>query len=270
MKTFIHIPKTGGTTMVHTLSRQILFNKFKRLNPKRTTHPKEFLNKVENLLEDVIKSKSNIEVVGGHFGFGAHPAMQDPKLHFTVLREPIDRVISEYYYMKYKGMYYQDLIEKEELSLLDYVNHEETSYLNNLQTRLVAGESYGSGEEVTEQVYVKALDNLKKFASFGITEQMSNSLALFYLNLNWKRLPYYIESNINDQRPNRKKASQEDIDAITQRDKYDVLLYQEAKKIFNERVLENEDQIKKLSQRILNPSPIYKFLIRVLSKAKNR
>lgn len=268
MKTFIHIPKTGGTTIVGTLSRQVLFNKYRRLNPTKSTHPRDFLDGVEELLEEVI-SESNVDVVGGHFGFAAHPKLTDPSKHFTVLREPIDRVISEYYYMKYKGMYYQNLIESENLSLEEYIHHPETFYLNNLQTRLISGVSYQSGEEVTGEMYDMALENLKKFNVFGITEDMGNTLALFYIVLGWKRMPYYMESNVNDQRPKRESISQQEVDLISARDKYDVMLYHEAKSIFDSMIQERAEQIDEIQGRIMKPNPIYKIYLKVLNRILN-
>lgn len=269
MKVFLHLPKTGGTTIVHTLSRQILFKKFRRLNPTRFTHPKEFLAKVEELLEDVLTAPQKPEVVGGHFGFGAHPKLKNPTEHFTVLRDPIERVISEYYYMKHKGMYYQEIIETEKLSLIEYINHPEIKYLNNLQTRLIAGESYNSGDTVTEEIYQKALANLKSFSVFGLTEQMGSSLALFYIILGWKRLPYYLQSNANDQRPNRNKITQLERDTIGKREQYDIRLYEEAEKIFSSKVNEHTVTLEKLKKQIMNPSTGYKFYLKILNKVMN-
>ena len=268
MKTFIHIPKTGGTTIVDTLSRQILFNKFKRLNPSRFTHPIDFLNMVQFLLNDVTKG-AEIEVVGGHFGFGAHPSLTNPGLYFTVLRDPVERVISEYYYMKHKGMYYQDLIQNQNLSLEEYVSHPEIYYLNNLQTRLISGVSYQSGEEVTEDMYQKALENLRKFKAVGLTEQMGSTLALFYILLGWKRLPYYQQSNRNNERPDRSNISPEVIREIEVREKYDIMLYKEAQKIFNKMVIENDSEINKIIGRIMHPRPFYRQYLKVLRRISN-
>lgn len=268
MKTFIHIPKTGGTTMVNTLSKQILFNRFKRLNPTRTTHPKDFLDSVEGLLEDVVSS-SKFDVVGGHFGFAAHPKLMDASQYFTVLRDPIERVISEYYYMKHKGMYYQGLIEKENLSLTKYVSHPETFYLNNLQTRLISGVSFESGDTVTESTYKLALENLSKFKVFGLTEQMDSTLALFYIILNWNHLPYYQRSNANEKRPNTEHISQHEIDVIREREKYDILLYEKAKQIFQRRLIDNGQEINQVIGRIQNPGKFHTFYLKVLNKLRN-
>lgn len=268
MKTFIHIPKTGGTTIVDTLSRQILFNKFQRLTPTRFTHPRDFLDSVENLLEKVI-SDSKADVVGGHFGFAAHPKLSDPSEYFTVLRDPIERVISEYYFIKNKGMYYQQLIESENLGLEEYIHHPETFYLNNLQTRLISGVRYESGEEVTKEMYDLALENLKKFEVFGITENMGSTLALFYLVLGWKRIPYYLKSNINSQRPKRENISQQEIDSIRERDKYDVMLYHEAKSIFDSLIMERAGEIGEIQGRIMKPHTIYKLYLKILARLLN-
>jgi len=266
MRVFIHIPKTGGTTLVDIMAHQIYFNKFQRLNPTRTTHPKDFLNKVEDLLEDVIVSKHKIQVVGGHFGYQAHPKLNNPNKYFTILRDPVERVISEYFFMKYKGMYYQDLIESQQLSLKDYVLHPEIFYLNNFQTRLISGEKLQKGEEVTEDIFQIAVKNLKKFEVFGLTEEMTSTLALFYLTLDWERLPYYIMSNSNDHKPKRESISTEEIKAIEQREKYDLLLYEEARKIFNERISTHEEKITSLKLKITNQKLPYKLYLKVLNK----
>lgn len=249
--------------MVHILSNQLLFDKFKRINPTRNTHPKQFLEGVENLLDEVI-SNGSIEVVGGHFGYNAHPCLSDPAMHFTMLRDPVDRVISEYYYMKHKGMYYQKLILEEELSLYDYLWHEKTFYLNNLQTRLIAGESYTSGDQVGEPTFLKALDNLKKFGAFGLTEEMNNSLALFYLTLKWKRLPYALRSNVNERRTKRDKVDEKTIKSIEERERYDIKLYNEATKIFEKRLRPNEAILPDIINKIKDPGYLRKIYFRSL------
>lgn len=270
MEVFIHIPKTGGTTIVQTLSNQIYFGKFQRLNPTWNTHPKDFLESVPGLLEEVLVDKPQIKVVGGHFGFGAHPELREASQHFTVLRDPVERVISEYYYMKYKGMYYQELIEKEELTLSQYLTHPEINYLNNLQTRLISGVSYEHGDNVTESMFDLAAENMKRFKTIGLTEQMDNTLALFYLMLGWERVPYYTRSNANDQRPEEDIVSGEVLEIINQRDHYDMKLYALGRQLFEEMVLSNMEEIDRVKTRIMNPFPGYKFYLRLLNKFNKR
>ncbi|WP_020526736.1 sulfotransferase family 2 domain-containing protein [Flexithrix dorotheae] len=266
MKVFIHIPKTAGTTMIDILSRQIYFKKFRRVNPTRNTHPKEFLSKVEGLLDKELLAQENFEIIGGHFGFKAHPELSNPEDHFTILRDPVERVISEYYFMKYKGMYYQDLIEGENLSLLDYLHHPETTYLNNLQTRLISGEKYETGELVTQEMYEKALSHLEAFKAIGITENMKDSIALFYQKFGWKRIPYYLTSNSNEQKTHRTEIPESTIKAIEEREKFDIQLYQQALEIFQKEVDKQQSKLKIIKKQMGNQGITYKIYLKILSK----
>lgn len=264
MKVFIHLPKTAGTTLLNVLSTQVYFNKFKLLQPTKDTHPKEFLDNVEAQLEKVIQSNDGTEVVGGHFGFAAHPDLSDPSNYFTILRNPVDRVISEYYFMKYKGMYYEKLINEEELDIIRYLNHPETVYLNNLQTRLISGVTYNSGDLVDEGIYQRALNNLKQFAAVGITEKTDDTLALFYHNLRWRRLPYQLRVNVNDQRPDD-IVSNEEIEAIKEREKYDIALYEEALLIFENQLNQCNSVVQGIKGKINDPG-IYRYYLKILNR----
>lgn len=79
---FIHLAKCGGNTV-----RQAL----------RTRFREEEIAWVTN--EDIRAGlPSSTKVVGGHIHFGVHCYIERPCRYFTVLRHPVDRVISDYFY----------------------------------------------------------------------------------------------------------------------------------------------------------------------------
>lgn len=241
--------------MVKTFENQIYFDRFLRLNPTRDTHPKKFLSGIPELVkEKVIPQMSKLKMIGGHFAFGIHAHVGDAPNYVTVLRNPIERVISEYFYMKQKGFYYQELILKEDLSLANYLNHPETEYLNNLQTRLISGVTYENGDKVTDEIYEIALKNLREMRTVGISEKFSESLALFAILLKWERIPIHTIANRNDQRPKIDSLDSDTIKQIEQREKYDLALYNEAKKLFSDQLRTNREQIDKLLSKIENPN----------------
>ena len=264
MKVFIHLPKTGGTTLLHVLSNQIYFEKFKLLQPTRHTHPKDFLASVESQIDQILLSPGKVEVLGGHFGFEAHSRLNEPDKYFTVLRNPVERVISEYYFMKHKEMYYAKLIKDENLDLIGYLNHPDIYYLNNLQTRLISGEKYESGDRVSQDTFEKSLHNLRQFAAVGLTERMEETLALFYLMLGWKRLPYYLKTNVNDKKP-QEKVSDEVRAAIEEREQFDLKLYNEASKLFNKQLINHVSGLADIKRRIMRAPLYYKFYLKVLN-----
>jgi len=265
MKVFIHIPKTGGTSLVNTLAHQIYFKKFKRLNPTKDTHPKEFMAKATNYLEQAV-SEGIYEVVGGHFGFGAHPDLKKSNKYFTVLREPISRVFSEYNFMKYKGMYYQKWIAEEGITIKDYLYHEKTFYLNNFQTRLISGVGFEQGDKVNDAMFRRAASNLKDFLAIGLTERMPETLALFYRKLNWSRMPVMLKSNVNTQKSKQVLLEQEKR-AIADREQYDLKLYKLASELF-EKSLRQLSEVEKLSDKIARNNKSRRLYLKVLNKLK--
>lgn len=263
MKVFIHIPKTGGTSLVNTLAHQIYFKKFKRLNPTKNIHPKEFMENATHYLDDVV-SKGYYEVVGGHFGFGAHPDLTEQSKYFTVLRNPINRVYSEYNFMKFKGTYYQKWIAEEGITLNDYLFHKKTSYLNNFQTRLVSGIGFEKWEEVNDIIYKKAAANLKGFLAVGLTERMPETLALFYNKLNWSRLPIMLKNNVNIHK-SKEALLEQDAQEIAKREKYDLMLYKLATELF-EVSLRQFPKVEKLSDKIAHGNDFNRLFLKFLNK----
>lgn len=271
MKVFIHIPKTAGTSVCRLLSDSVFFKKFRRLNPTRFTHPKDFLRGVEDQLQEVINS-GRYECVGGHFGFGAHPKLTRPQDYFVMLREPVDRVISEYYYMFQQGFYYKELIDSEKLTLGGYLHHPETAYLNNLQTRLISGVSYDSGDEVTEEMFLLAVENLKKFVAVGLTERFHESVGLYHVKMNWSRTPLSAFTNQNNLRPAMDKISETELEQVKEREKYDLALYREAEKIFYKELKLHRTAVDGVVSNMKSLPPLYRQRLKAMklgSKVKH-
>ncbi|GAB5523643.1 MAG: sulfotransferase family 2 domain-containing protein [Roseivirga sp.] len=271
MKVFIHIPKTAGTSVCSLLNDSIFFKKFCRLNPTRFTHPKDFLSGVEDQLQEVINS-GRYKCVGGHFGFGAHPKLTNPQDYFVMLREPVDRVVSEYYYMFQQGFYYKELIDSEKLTLSGYLHHPETMYLNNLQTRLISGVSYDLGDQVTEEMYLLAVENLKRFAAVGLTEHFYESVGLYHIKMNWPRTPLSKFANQNNLRPAMDKIDESELEKVREREKYDLALYREAEKIFDEELKRNRTAVDEVISSMKSLPPLYRQRLKVMkagSKVKH-
>ena len=86
---FLHIPKTGGITLYHVLNRQ--FDRSQVFTIRGLIDRREF----EELSEI---SRERLQLVRGHMEFGIHSWLTEPVSYFTILREPVNRVISHYYF----------------------------------------------------------------------------------------------------------------------------------------------------------------------------
>jgi hypothetical protein len=228
---FVHIPATAGTTLdyiikqnlprgsVYTISEDGTFDDFKNLDHSR---------------------KSQIRLLHGHVGYGVHKYLPEPCAYITLLRDPIDRVISYYYFVRRTPEHYlYDQGYAKNMSLLDFVNLESDVLVDNCQTRLLSGLETGwevGFGQCTGEILETAKRNLREHvAVVGLTEEFDTTLVLLKRAFGWRRLAYF-GHNISTDRPARGEIPQVALDAIARVNSLDVELYEYARALFEERI----------------------------------
>ena len=99
-----HMPKTGGTTMGSILERcfpgDLHFNADVGMPDSSTwTLSRAKIAVKYNLLSAEAK-QSFRAVIYGHVPMGIHTLFDRPAKYFTIVRHPVDRVVSQFYYMR--------------------------------------------------------------------------------------------------------------------------------------------------------------------------
>jgi hypothetical protein len=156
--------------------------------------------------------------------------------HITILRDPIDRFISDYYYaVKGATGPVHELTQSRRLTLKEFVN----SGLgrSNDQVKRLAGVNrlfvWGS---CTEENLRTAKKNLvEKISFFGLLERFDEMLVGLRRLLGWEEI-YYVRKNTGRARPPRESMSPEDLEYVAEYNRYDMELYEYAKSIFEERI----------------------------------
>jgi len=121
-----------------------------------------------------------------HMEFGLHECLSRPVSYFTLLREPVARVLSHYDFAAERRM-------TENMSLREQIAaHVEA----NLQTRLLAGPpdqiaSLSPGERLEH-----AKRNLRACAVVGLTERFDETMLLLKKVYGW-RMPFYEHRNFD-------------------------------------------------------------------------
>ena len=184
---FIHIPKTGGTTLGNIIDRQYDPKSIFEVYVQRPDTVSEFFALSA-------EKKETIQCLRGHMPFGLHEHFPGRSpLYITMLRDPVSRTLSEYKHI---------LSDREQWktwgppptraeSLDDYVSWRVEIGWMNLQTRFISGYADMGKlnpplDSLPEDALERAKENLSKyFVVVGSLKRFDESVLLMKRHLNW-------------------------------------------------------------------------------------
>jgi hypothetical protein len=161
----------------------------------------------------------------GHVPFGIHDSLTGPAEYITLLRDPVERVISNYYYIRRspKHRFYDAL---EDLSIQQYVKNGINPLIENGMVRFLSGRAYDRPGKV---MLKEAKDNLREhFGVVGLVEKFDESLLLMASRYNWSNIAYR-RRNATKTRPTREDLSSSVIESIQRHNRLDIELYRYAR-----------------------------------------
>ena len=219
---FLHIPKTAGSTMTGILNR---------LYAGQNRYSIIADSQVDALKALPEAERAQIDLLQGHFPYGIHKYLPRSGVYFTILREPVDRIISLYYYLpRDPGNYLYEKVVLGKLSLEEFVQRDLTPATRNFQTAALAGmERWEDFHTINEDTLERAKYNLRnKIAAFGLTERFDETLLLFNRQFRWGfRSGFfdYSKRNVTAERPAKDHIPEHIRDLIREKNAYDIKLY---------------------------------------------
>lgn len=231
---FVHIPKTGGTTLNSMLAHQYpaaqAYEIMMRGMSATAAAPLISFSKIRRL-KRTLRSRQ-MRVIHGHFDLSLGPLMPDGAQFFTFLRNPVDRAISHYFHYRNNP---SDPIHALAMraDLKEWVTASGLVEMDNGQTRRLAGEMGRPVGTVTQEMLERAKTNLKKFAVVGLTERFEESQVLLRHAFSWP-VCRYPARNVGE-----RQAGGFDIDmldAIRRHNRFDLELYAFAVELFDEAI----------------------------------
>jgi len=230
---FIHIPKTAGTTLSFILEQHYGPEHVFACHPERWVSGKT----PEDFKDLPAQEREQYQVIRGHFVFGIHENLRDLFTYVAVFREPVDRVVSHYYYARRrKDHYLHKRIVAENLSLKDYVAKGLSVEMDNGQTRMVVGQAglevpFG---ECPPEFLETAKHNLKTyFGAVGTSERFDDMLVLLKEQFGWS-MPFYINWKVTQNRPNQADISPDVVKVIHQYNAIDLEIHRYANELLDE------------------------------------
>lgn len=179
---FIHIPKTAGTTVRAALAEAYARDErafiYEPSVPEATT--------LEALAERPQVELDRLQLVMGHFDFGVHRSLPGPARYVSMVREPMDRLVSLFYYFK-TGTFppgtgsarQHDRLNAQDIPIDDYVFDAKHRQWDNQMVRMLAGRMDVAFGRCEDGMLREALDHVDEaFAAVLIRERMQASMGL--------------------------------------------------------------------------------------------
>ena len=263
----LHIPKTGGTTLRDIIQRQYRSEKILMI-PK--------LEESENILKEVSTSQINqLKLIQGHLKYGLHNHFHRRAKYFAIIRDPINRVLSTYYYVLSQKNNPQNLsTSNNQMTIYDFVQSGVNPFLINGQTQLISGKTGEIDNPIieSEELFSLAKENIENdFLFLGITEMFDETILILKNMLGW-HMPYYSIANRTKKKPNYDAVNPTIISFIKEHNQLDIKLYNITKTSLLNRIAKENDifqnrinKFKKIN-RLLNPLFSYSRAIRLIRK----
>lgn len=232
---FLHIPKVGGTTIEKVMARHY---RKKQILVVDSPRGKNFQKLVS--LSDA--EKQNLRVIQGQFGIGIHQLLPQPSEYFCLLRHPIERAISYYYYIRRLAThsFHRTLVE-ENIGLDEYVERGISRQgIDNGQTRMLGGGLLMADEipfgGVTRDLLEQAKHNLREHvAVIGTLEQFDDTLFLLHKTFGW-RTPWYVRQNIGTNRVPSDAVAPRTLKLLHEHNRHDFELWAFAQELLREKL----------------------------------
>lgn len=241
---FLHLPKCGGRSLTHIIKRQYFYKLNKILG---NNHFYEVTSSKDNeeFKRLPANKKEKIKVLMGHMNFGLHKYFKLPSIYTSILRNPVDRVVSHYYYvLRSPNHYLYDIIKKDNMSLYEYVKNGVSTELNNGQIRLLSGVAADYGK-CDENMLLIAKRNIEEyFPIVGLLEEFDKTLILLKKYFKW-RYPFYTKLNVTKKRRSLGYLSNEEQEVIQEYNELDIKLYGWAQKRMEQQVKSAGDSFQK-------------------------
>jgi hypothetical protein len=245
---FVHAPKTAGSTLSRIMDWEYsplqicdIDGRFYYWSLERISRwPHERLAKMR--------------LFKGHMPFGLHRFMPQPSSYVTLLRDPIDRTASEYYYRRHRRTH---PIADRDAKLMSFEDYVRTVPYCNPQTKAIAGVEcvydyqwytilpsyrFYCGPCTANTLEIAKQNLSRYFCLVGLTERFEETLALAKVLFGWK-VPYYTSMREGSKRPKKEEMSLRQRALVAKYHQFDMELYSYGVSLFERAIAEHAELV---------------------------
>ncbi|MGD1029126.1 sulfotransferase domain-containing protein [Candidatus Binatus soli] len=232
---FVHLYKTGGTTLNRIIEWEY------KLPRICSVEPTWWRSSYQEIMRWPRPRLARMDVFKGHMPFGLHNLLPRPANYITVLREPVERAISDYYFAR-RFKPHRNHRAANRLTLEEYFiqKHE-----HNLQSRILAGpNSHELFPSVCDAAILSiAKENLaRQFTVVGLTKRFDETLALLKVVLGWK-VKRYRSFRVADNRIPKQLVAPATLALIQEWERFDLALYDYGVSLFEEALAAHREAV---------------------------
>lgn len=175
---FLHIPKTAGTAFRSQLINNVKSNYHGYHDLENLVNNNHYLSEIKYPFHNPLIFE-NHDSFSSHMTYGLHSHLSDDYTYLSVLRDPVDRIISHYRFDMQRGM-----IPKT-TKVLDWVNDGRLGHTNILTNVMSGYQHYDTSIDykVKKDLAVKNLE--KETTIFGFSESYYDFLNIIRSKLGW-------------------------------------------------------------------------------------
>jgi hypothetical protein len=249
---FIHIAKTGGHTLEAIYDEQfgpqaLFYSRWGReygegprgrplgvflksreaAIPGRIYFPELLEDVAERFLALPLEARRSTRLIyGKNLEFGLGDLLPVPVDYFTVLRDPVDRVLSQYFFTV------DYALKPGHVSLYEHI----AAHIQpNMQTLMMSGPHGLNSQPEALEMLERAKTNLEVCSVVGLTEHFGETVLLLARAFGWKEARY-VRRKVNKTRPRMAEVPREVINRLTADNELDVALYAYGKSLFQEQL----------------------------------
>jgi hypothetical protein len=214
---FLHVQKAAGTSLCEMMTE--------RLGGQSISHG-DYLKYQPHEL-------ASFRFIAGHFGYDYLRAIPGRNFTFTFLREPVDRIVSLYYFLQNRNpQEFAIYALAQQMSFTEFVrsNHPVVSiHVDNAQVwQLARGWPDGRWRPTDEELLSQAIANLDSLSFFGFQETFESGVMELARRLDLEIASQELPRSNRSQRPDLTELPPEAIESIHRRTELDRRLYEGA------------------------------------------
>ncbi len=246
---FMHIAKTSGGSFNESIFKQFSHDdRFHASQGRGGALGMYYLDDiVEAYKKEYLTKRKQPRIVSGHLPFGLHAIFSGNVKYISFVRDPIDRLVSRYYYLRSIDLSNWPAKDKfMSYSLLEYVKSRMSPELYDAQTRSFCSRDYPysiNGEDydfpmVSDLEWNEALDNIKDHFLFVAPHTKHDEVIcilarLYNLPIDKICIPLF---NVTNERLALHEVDKEIINIVKENNRFDTRLFNFASKLFDDYV----------------------------------